>query len=435
MGQVSYYLKKSESKIPGDSRKKDDKYLICLQFRFPGKDASGKPNRIRCSFGELIDGTSWDEKKQRVRSNKKTTQNGEYLLNETLDNLEDHIVASYRKELASGYPTKEKMLSAVKSFFVQTEEVNLFSLIDRFISGEIKHGGKEKSKETLKKYGTTKNRLLDFQKKKNYPVGFETINLDFFSAYVTYMRSNGMKQNTIAKDVAVIKVFMNEAFDRGYTANVQHKSRKFSATWSEVDSVYLTNEEIMHIYHHDLSEKRPMLGAVRDLFVLGCFTGLRFSDYSTIKPENITSGKKGKRIALITKKTGAPVEIPCHPVVVEILEKYGSANKLPKAPSIQKFNNYLKEICEDAEMNETGRLKSEPKKELWQAISSHTARRSFVTNLYLEGFPTIDIMKITGHTTEKAFMKYIKIQREQVAERLQQHQQKKWNEKAMHAVA
>lgn len=62
-------------------------------------------------------------------------------------------------------------------------------------------------------------------------------------------------------------------------------------------------------------------------------------------------------------------------------------------------------------------------------ISSHTARRSFATNYYLEGFPTIDLMKITGHKTEKAFLTYIKVSQLDTAKRLNQHMKKKWEEK------
>lgn len=63
-------------------------------------------------------------------------------------------------------------------------------------------------------------------------------------------------------------------------------------------------------------------------------------------------------------------------------------------------------------------------KKLWKLIASHTAGRSFATNYYLDGFPTIDLMKITGHTTERSFLKYIKISKLDTTNRLQKHIQK-----------
>ena len=127
---------------------------------------------------------------------------------------------------------------------------------------------------------------------------------------------------------------------------------------------------------------------MRDLFVFGAWVGLRFSDFSNIKPENIVKSDDDYYIKIITQKTKELVIIPCNPVVLEIFEKYkNNSNKLPKAISNQKFNDYIKEVCELAELTEKGRLSSRPKERLCDLISSHTARRSFATNYYLQGFP------------------------------------------------
>ena len=82
-------------------------------------------------------------------------------------------------------------------------------------------------------------------------------------------------------------------------------------------------------------------------------------------------------------------------------------------------------------MNEKGRLSSKPENELWKSVSSHTARRSFATNYYLQGFPTIDLMKITGHKTERAFLKYIKVSKLDTARRLNEHIKRNWSEKML----
>ena len=124
--------------------------------------------------------------------------------------------------------------------------------------------------------------------------------------------------------------------------------------------------------------------------------------------------------------------IPCNPIVVEIFKKYAhNSNRLPKSPSNQKFNDYIKEVCKEAEMFEKGRVSTSPELELWQCVSSHTARRSFATNLYLEGFPTIDLMKITGHKTEKAFLQYIRVTKLDTAKRLNEHIKKMWSSKIL----
>ena len=180
----------------------------------------------------------------------------------------------------------------------------------------------------------------------------------------------------------------------------------------------------MQLYDLDLTGS-ARLDQVRDLFVFGCFTGLRFSDYSNVQPQNIIEVDGELYIKMLTQKTKERVIIPCNPVIKSIFEKYGNnANRLPRAPSNQKFNDYIKEVAELAALNEKGRLTMKPDQQLFMCVSSHTARRSFSTNLYLSGFPVLDIMKITGHTTEKAFLKYIKVSKLDTARRLSDHYKK-----------
>ncbi|MEJ7740433.1 MAG: phage integrase SAM-like domain-containing protein [Chitinophagaceae bacterium] len=284
----------------------------------------------------------------------------------------------------------------------------------------------------MKKYKTAYNHLKAFEKDEKYKVTYETINLDFFYKYTTYLRKKySLSQNTIARDIKTIKVFMGEAVDLGETTNFQFKHKKFSVSQTETDSIYLDENEIFKFYSFDL-HKNKRLEQVRDLFVFGCFVGLRFSDYSNIKPENIVNIEEDSFIKIKTQKTGELVIIPCNPVVLEIFKKYDhNINKLPKAPSNQKFNNYIKEAAMLAGLNEKGRLTTQPEKALWECISSHTARRSMATNYYLQGFPTYDLMKITGHKTESAFLKYIKITKLDTAKRLSAHIKKNWSGKLL----
>ena len=95
---------------------------------------------------------------------------------------------------------------------------------------------------------------------------------------------------------------------------------------------------------------------------------------------------------------------------------------MPEPISDQRFNDYIKEAAklsgltkkEGVTRTEGGVTRTEYK-EQWELITSHTGRRSFATNAYKRGIPTITIMAITGHKTEKAFLKYIKIKQEEHA--------------------
>jgi len=231
--------------------------------------------------------------------------------------------------------------------------------------------------------------------------------------------------NTIAKDIRLLKAVMNKALSYGLTANVDFRHEDFNVQEQDIDAVYLTDTEIIQLYRLKFDNKK--LERERDRFVYGCFVGLRFSDYSNVYAENIRIIDGETYIKIVTQKTGDLVYIPCNPIVLEIFDKYGG--RPPKSISNQRFNEYVKELCKEAGLTEKGRLASDPEKPLYTCVSSHTCRRSFATNHYLDGVRTIDLMKITGHKTEKAFLRYIRVSKLDTARRLNEHMKRQWEDK------
>ncbi len=403
--------------------------LIYLQFIYQGR-------RLHYSFGQSIKTTDWNEKKQRVKNKQTTTADGKFALNDLLENLEKLCYKTYSESLANGIPQPSILREALQGFFDKNHQPSkapdkptLFSLIERFVNGEIKFRGRDKSTGSLKNYQAVSKHLKDYSVFSKSKVDFESINLEFFYSYVSYLKKvKKLAANTIAKDIAIIKVFMGEAVDLGYTDNMLFRHKKFTYLEEETEHVYLTEQELDQLYQVKIANKR--LEQVRDLFVFGAWVGLRYSDFSNIKPENIVKIDDDYFIKLVTQKTKELVIIPCNPVVIQIFEKYQhNGNMLPRTISNQKFNEYIKEVCELAELNEIGRLSSKTKEKLYSLVSSHTARRSFATNFYLQGFPTIDLMKITGHKTERSFLKYIKVTKLGSAKRLNEHIKQIWKNK------
>ena len=287
--------------------------------------------------------------------------------------------------------------------------------------------GKLKNTLTNENYTQTLEQLKNYQTEKRKKITFDKVTLDFYQDFVEYLtKDKGFKVNTIGKHVKRLKMFLNEATERGINKNFEYKSRRFKVPTETVESIYLNEEELLKIYNHDFS-KNKKFEQQRDLFLIGCYTGLRFSDFSQLKIENISNDQ----ISVKTQKTGETVVVPIHWTVKEILEKYSeTANGLPRPISNQKMNKYLKDIGKEAEL-EGKMVTTTTTKGLtvrkpvfkYDLITTHTARRSFATNLFLSGFPAISIMKLTGHKTEKSFMKYIKISQEENARLLQTH----WN--------
>ena len=172
--------------------------------------------------------------------------------------------------------------------------------------------------------------------------------------------------------------------------------------------IYLSEVELFKIINLEFESEK--LKVVRDNFCFACFTGLRYSDISKLQDENI----KEDYIEIKTEKTRAFLRIPLNQHAKAILLKNGG--RLPKLFSNQKTNEYLKDIGKLAEITESilitkyrGIEKVEFSEPKYKFISSHTARRTFVTLCLENGMRPETVMSITGHKDYKTFKKYIKL--------------------------
>jgi site-specific recombinase XerD len=196
---------------------------------------------------------------------------------------------------------------------------------------------------------------------------------------------------------------------------------KFDTRREETDSIYLTEAEILEILavrdFKDAVEEH-----VRDVFVIGCFTAMRFSDYSTLDVNSI----RNNRLEFVQQKTGAKVTIPIHPTVRQILEKYNYS--LPEVPPNNEFNRIIKLVGERLPSLHVPFIKQitykrerkQVKMMKYEFLQTHTARRSFCSNEYLRGTDPMVIMAMSGHSSHKSFMRYIKVTNEQFADKLEQ---------------
>lgn len=267
-----------------------------------------------------------------------------------------------------------------------------------------------------------KRHLENFEKKKDYKITFENIDLVFYKLFVDYLTiSLKLGPNTIGKLITNLKVFLREALEDKVTDNNTFTHRKFKSINFTSDTVYLNLAEIKEMQDLDLSAA-PRLDRVRDMFVIGCYTGLRYGDLTNIKPHNIQNGM----IEITQAKTGNVVVIPFTNDVLQILEKYG--NTMPKI-SNQKYNEYLKLVCQKCELLKKdvtiNQIKGGKKSTLTAPkhtfIASHTARRSMATNEFAAGdLDTGEIRSLTGHKTEKSFYKYIRETPKDTAERIKE---------------
>ena len=406
MAQATFVLKE-----PQKEEKKKNPTLVFLLFRYNG-------NTVKYSTGQKIHPDFWNFEKQRARVTRLFPFHVEF--NSLLNRVEHEATNVFRRLLNDNIsPTPEKIKAALDEAIHNTDassRKNLISFADKLIKNSTKE------RETIANYKQTLKNLTEYKNKFSTNLSFDSINQDFYESFIKFCLSKNYSTNTIGGFIKNIKVFMNEAFDRGLHKNLDHKKRRFKRIEEESEAIYLKECELKQLFELDLSANIK-LDRIRDLFIVGCYTGLRYYDLSQLDEKHIIDRIKLK---IVTDKTGEIVQIPLHRYVRSIMEKYEW--KLNGNISNQKFNAYLKELGEFAKLDSNitisktkggNRVTQVFKK--YELITVHTARRSFATNLFLAGIPIIHIMKITGHRTEKSFLKYIKIGPEENADLLLNH--------------
>lgn len=376
--------------------------------------------RLRGATKLKIHPKYWDDEKQKVR-NMIDVSDIKDDINKHLSDFKSFIIkclSSY--EFYETTKIEKELKKDIDIYFGKTtteEKLTFYTFSEKFIeqsrNRKINNTGRIISIRTIKEYERTLNLLRDFEKKYKYRISFETIDMNFYGLFVEYLESLDFSLNTIGKFIKQIKVFMNAATEENLNTNLSFKNRRFVKPTATSTQIYLTENELKRIIDLKLSNK-PRLNNARNLFIIGAYTGLRVSDFNGLSKENIKESN-GKRFFKITvKKTGKYLPIPIHPEVEKILNNNNCL--LPKKMPEQHINVALKEIGKLAKIDEViviekikGGKKLTYYKKKYEMICNHSARRSFCTNAYRAGMSSIDIMAISGHTSEKVFLNYIKI--------------------------
>lgn len=309
--------------------------------------------------------------------------------------------------------------------------VSFFEHIEHFIndceSGKILHDGKRMAERTIKNYRTGYNGLKEYETYTSEPITFESLTKKFWQEYIHFLTmTKKYKVNTVGSYQKYLIVFLREC-KKAKLWNDDGGLLEGAKVLSEnpID-IYLTKSEIARLENVDLSVN-TRLDKVRDLFLVGLNTGFRVSDWLQVKPDNIYfTDKKNGYIEITQTKTKALATTPLRPIVSQILTKYN--NQLPEI-SEQKINSYLKELCMMAGITQKVKTSSTiggsqqiEYFEKWEQVTTHTARRSFATNLYRDGVDSKIIMRATGHTTEKNFIKYLKLDNADFMDMLAEHE-------------
>lgn len=244
---------------------------------------------------------------------------------------------------------------------------------------------------------------------------WEDIDGAWYFLFSEKCRERNYSHNYKSTLTAKLKTVMNEAFNRGIHKN--EAFRKFPTSYKPADTIALTQEEVDALWNATLCGK---LADARDVFIVGIYCAGRFQDYSQISSDNIADGK----LRYVQRKTGETVIIPCAPRILEVLERHGG--KLPRITEqeVGKHIKFIAKMIGGSFLNvvEVSKIRADKKEieahQRWELISTHTARRTGITILHLQGVPAYQLMMVSGHRTIDNFQKYLRIGKEQNAQYL-----------------
>ena len=256
-----------------------------------------------------------------------------------------------------------------------------------------------------------KNTILRYEAEtiKGKIILIKDVNLQFVEKYKIWLFNQKYSVNYVGKNIDNLKTICLDASKNDIETSTQIKNIKgISESREPEDIVFLSEEEQEQIKNVPLI--REALINARKFLLLGCLIGQRGGDLLNITEKNIKEVNGMKIIELKQQKTGKLVAVPLLPEALEIIE-----SGLPYKISLARFNEYIKDVCEIAEINEpiTAKIKVTSRNPLkvetkpkYKFITSHVCRRSFATNFYGR-IPTPVLMNITAHGTEKVFLLYI----------------------------
>jgi integrase len=393
------------------STKENANLNLRLLFRYNDKDyVFGAKTKFE------IEKNYWS-KQHKKKSKDIDITNKQTEVNNKLNKIENHVLNAFNSVNTVNI-NKEWLQTQIDYYYnppQQKKEIptDLIKYIDYYID----YRKNEITKSTLKKIKVVKQLLIRFEASRNQTIFINEINDSFKNEFVNYCKKELYASGTIQRAFVWIKTFCKHARFLGIEIHYQLDSLNIKRS-KKSDKIYLTFEDLTKIENISKNNLTDSLENAKDWLIISCYTGQRVSDFMNFTDEQIRIEDGKYLIEFTQKKTGKNMTVPLHSKVLEILKKRNG--KFPYKISDQKYNDFIKTVCELAELNqptkgskmkETEKSSRIYRKQLGtykkhELITSHIGRRSFATNFYGK-IPTTYLIYITGHSTEKMFLNYI----------------------------
>ena len=368
--QIRFYLHR---RIRSDGKKR-----IMCQY-------SHISDRYRFSTKQSVLPEAWDNKKQRAKPKYPLSESVNIKLNAVERALHKAITGLARDEIATTiHNVRDRYENRTAA------KLSFWDAYDRFRDEKLS----QLSSGSRKNYGSTEAAIKDFER-TGAPIVFERMDISWISRFRTFLhQEKGNIEQTVSGKVKNLKAFMRYAEKSGWHSNSNYRDWKVSFRPS-TEAVYLTMDEINLIQETEFDSDRK--NRIRDLLLLHCFTGLRYSEGQDIEIKAIRDGT----LTYYEQKTSSIKTRPISKRAQAIIEKY----KGFPSYSNQKFNEYAKEVCKEVGIDDSVFSSGEwvPK---WSQVTTHTGRSSFVTNMLLNNVPLTVVQRIVGHASARTTAGY-----------------------------
>lgn len=371
-----------------------------------------KQHRYFYSMGYVINPDKWSKDAQRCIRN--STHGETHIKASTINGMIEKYAETVDK-VVEGFgvrqPLPEEFERALNDTFrtpLTEEGQSMFELYNSFIEEQSQEASWTPG--TITKHKTILRHLQDWHPRAT----FEDLTPDGINLWSDYLLDLGIRNTTIKKDIAILKWFLRWAVAKGHASDTTFMAYKSKLKTTQKRVIFLTWEELIHLYNLNIPDNKDYLRRVRDIFCFSCFTSLRYSDVRNLKKDNIINDT----IHIATIKTNDTLRIELNDYSRELLARYADTDSENAFPVVsnQKMNDYLKELGKLAELNapitETyyqGAKRIETTKPKWQYLSTHCGRRTFICNALMLGIQPDVVMKWTGHSDYKSMKPYIDI--------------------------
>ena len=391
------------------STKEKSNLNLRLLFRNNGKDyVFGVKTKVEIS-------KHYWSKQHKKKSKDIDITNKQTEVNNELNKIVNYVLKAFNSVNVENI-NKEWLQTQIDNYYNPKKETKTPTNLIDYIDFYLDYRKNEITETNKSKCRVIKNKLIKYETFLKKKILIKNINDSFKNEFVNYQKERMYSQNTIQREFVNIKTFCKHARYLGLETHPQLDSLRIDR--QKVEKIYLTFEDLSKIENISKNQLTDSLDNAKDWLIISCYTGQRVSDFMRFTDEQIRIENDKSLLEFTQKKTGKNMTVPLHPKVLEILKK--RKGKFPYKISDQKYNDYIKEVCKIAEINQltfgSKNTETEPNSKVfrkksgtykkWELVTSHIGRRSFATNFYGK-IPTTFLINITNHSSEAMFLNYI----------------------------